>query len=379
MRPFDLAPRFAIRVLVAILVAGCGVSPNASVEQGTADSNALTLSSRVMPGAEAHRCQLFSMPNAPYLVGFRHESTRGSHHVVLHRTTLPSIPASLREPFDCNSPASKSLAVGGVLYSAQTSTGSLTLPAGVGLPIVAGAVVLLESHAMNPSSVPLDVAVQLELMTSVEANVHTHAGVLDLSAPFIHVAPRSRAEASLACPLGADITLLTAVGSMSQRGAEFRAFEDKTDAVAAAPFYTSGDHPTTLAKNTRLTAGSQLRIRCTYNAIQETQDRFQGPGSEDEHCAFSALYYPTSARVDEQCVSAADRFGTGESSCAAALACADTCPPSANDGTPRVDPCIQRCVASSCPSAGRTLVAALACRSGSCAPLRDACIVHTCR
>lgn len=379
MKLLEASRRLALGTLAVLLVAACGASAT-DVEPPTAAVNLLALRIQVSPGKEAHVCQLHRMPDAPYVVGLRHESTRGGHHLVLRRTTLPGIPPSLREAFDCDSQASLSLPVGGVLYSAQASTGALMLPPGVGLPITAGEIVLLESHVMNPSSAPLDVTAKVELATSAGADVRSHAGVLAFSAPFIHVTPRSRAEASLGCPIGADITLVSAVGAMSRRGAEFRAFQESPDALATAPFYTSGawDHPTTLAKDTSLPAGSRLRIRCGYDALNEREERFQGPGPEDERCTFSGLYYPASPLVDERCTAGPDRFGTGRSTCAAALACAEACQPGGAAGSSRVDPCIQRCVASSCPAAGRALVEALACTPDSCPSLRAACVQQGC-
>jgi len=367
-------------LLVAFVAFGCGAS--SPRDEPAMGERVLTITTRVMPGEEAQRCQLFVVQTrAPFLGALRHESTRGVHHVALWRTTFRSIPEDRREAFDCAAAPLPAGSLTGALYAAQSSMGSLALPAGVGLALEPTEIVLVETHMLNASAAPLDAAASVTLETRDAATVTTRAGVLSLSAPFIHLAPSSRGDGSLRCPLAADVSLVSAVATMSARGREFRAFADPAaDAPSVVPFYVSDAHPTNLKAPVALAAGTRLRIRCTFDVTRLGAERFQGPSpTDDERCTFSALYFPSAPAVDQTCAADADMVGTGKLSCGATLACADACPSVVGAVADRVDPCIQRCVASSCPGAGRALLDALRCTGEACAASRAACGAAQCR
>jgi hypothetical protein len=82
---------------------------------------------------------------------------------------------------------------------------------------------------------------------------------------------------------------------------------------------------------------------------------------------FIALYYPAMTPTDDYC-EAGDMVGTGTASCVDTLNCVGACPPAGDTSqTNGYSPCLQKCVANSCPGAAGPLGTVKACVEQECA------------
>jgi hypothetical protein len=335
-------------------------------------------------GTEAFKCQYFQLPaGAAYVVAGSHSYTPGSHHMIMFRTDLTAIPSGQDQMMDCYEGTSNVMShVRGVVYGAQTPTGSQIYPQGIGLEMNAGEVVMMQSHYLNPSGGTLNAEVDVTLTISDGTGITTKAGSLFFYDPFIDVPAGVRgSRATMRCPIPANITLLQANSHFHKRGYDYSAFlDDPSGNEATTPFYTSTDweHPGNLASPISIAAGSFVRFGCTYDNMNGTQEYFQGPSAQNnEMCMFIGTYYP---RMDdpsqEFCLPPrSDEFGTGKVACGATLNCLKKCPPvdiSIPDGGlpsgtgQEVNSCTQSCFVASCPGVSAKLFALLACTQANC-------------
>jgi hypothetical protein len=343
-----------------------------------------SMQSHVLAGTEAHTCQFVAAPTHAdgYVVAASHVYTPGSHHMLLFRTDLTSIPPGGDQPQDCYATASGGPMshVRGIIYGAQSPTGHMTYPAGVGLPLAAGEILLMQTHYLDASSQALDARVDLTLEVSDGTGITAHAGALFFYDPFIDVPPASStARASMRCLIPSAVTLLTAASHYHARGDDYAAYVDAPDGTAAAaPFYTSRswDDPTPLGSPVAVGAGSRIRFSCGYQNTDATKEYFQGQSAaDDEMCTFFAIYYPEMGQDENFCLAAgqADMLGTGKATCYQTLTCLQTCakngaPPIAlSPGHTDVDPCNQKCMVGSCPTASAKLDALNECVQAMCA------------
>ena len=406
----NLAQSFPVAAVVLALV-GCSSSKSNSGAQAPegdagaiADPLSFTMKVTVAAGAEIHECQYVTLPpSAGFIVGGSHTYTPGSHHLLLFRTDLTSIPAGQDGLRDCYEAGGTMMShIRGVVYGSQEASGNLTMPDGVGLPYKAGDVLLFQSHYLNASAKPIDAEVDIHLRGATDG-ITTHAGVLFYYAPFIHVPIGAKSRAGMRCTVRQNITLFTAGSHYHKRGVDYEAYIDPPSASpTTVPFYTSTDwdHPASLSAPTAIAAGSHLRYGCGYDNTAGTKEYFQGQSAEnDEMCMFVGLYYPEMTDDDDNCYDA-DSFGAGTNACAAASSCALGCPAGTSplgDASGNIDPCWQKCFADSCPSASTPLIAQLECigqqcktecagggnACGSCALAKcanevSACQQHTC-
>jgi hypothetical protein len=365
-----------------LLALGCGSSGGGMPDAAAAGISVATFSmaASVAAGTEVHKCQFMTVPaDASYVVAAMHHYTPGSHHMLLFRTDLATIPAGMTDLADCyegSGGGGYMNHVRGVIYGSQVPDASIAFPTGVGLPLKAHEVVLFQSHYLNATDAKVDANVELKLTLSDGTGITQHAGTLFYYDPFIYIpAGSSDARAQMRCRIPSDVTVFFATSHFHRRGNEFAAYLDTDTAAATKPFYMSSDwdHPQTLTTPVAVTAGTRLRFSCGYDNRTGTQDYYQGQSAADnEMCVFSALYYPAMAKSsDELCVGDADSFGTGTAGCFASLTCLQGCPPGSasgldGNGTPDVNDCFQRCIVQSCPDALGKVSAIQQCGAAMC-------------
>jgi hypothetical protein len=346
----------------------------------------------IAAGSEAFTCQYFAAPGAAkaFVVGASHTYTAGSHHMILFRTDLGAIPQGQEGPQDCyEGPAGSVMShIRGILYAAQTPTGQVAYPDGVGLPVQPGEVFLMQTHYLDAGPASLDVRADVTLQLSDGGDVTTQAGMLFFYDPFIDVPPASTtARAQMRCLVPADVTLISAASHYHARGSDYAAYLDPPSGPpAATPFYTSNDweHPTPLATPLAVGAGSRIRFSCGYTNPDPSKEYFQGQSAaNDEMCMFVALYYPEMGSTVDFCRLDPDLFGTGTAGCGPTLACLQACaaqgaplsmslgdaPPDGGAGFDQatIDPCDQKCLVASCGPATAKLGAVRDCTRRSCA------------
>ncbi len=336
------------------------------------------MQTKVPASSETHQCQYVTGPDAlSFIVAGKHVYTSGSHHMLLFRTDLTAIPAGMDKPGDCYESAMGGYMghVRGVIYGAQVPTGQIVYPDGVGLQLDAKSVFMMQTHYLNPGSTEMDARADVTLTISDGTGIAQHAGVLFFYDPFIYVPMGTKgARASMRCGIRSDITLITATSHYHKRGYDYAAYVDPpTGPLATTPFYTSSDwdHPPTLPAPMKIAGGSKIRFGCGYDNTAGTKEYFQGQSAQDnEMCMFTGVYYPALGTPDDMCLNAHDMFGTGASTCSTLLSCFKSCPPlnlNIGMGQPDVDPCNQKCMATSCPDASGLLVALQNCTKTNCA------------
>ncbi|MBS2013949.1 MAG: hypothetical protein JST00_13755 [Deltaproteobacteria bacterium] len=282
-------------VLAMLLALGACASENAanpSLQTVSAQELAFSIAPSIAAGTEMRRCQLVAVPEAhPFLVAIRHQRSTGVHHIAVHVTDLD---AAEPEPFDCDGPRNASGRVRGTLYTSDLPDDSLALREGVGLPLRAGTVLMIEAHLLNPHASSLNASLRVALTTDLGDRVREHAGVFALAAAPNPGKPFRLHEASALCSVSAPSTILAAAARRGHERASLRAFIDLPDAPAtAAPFYASslGAHVASLARAVAIPTGARVRLRCEYDDRQNAE-------ADATTCALSGLYYPAAAKLE---------------------------------------------------------------------------------
>ncbi len=346
------------------------------------DATTFTMSPfTVAASSEAFKCTYVQMPaSGGFVIGGEHEYTTGSHHLLLYRTGLTSMPQGQGFPAvgDCYAPDATYMdTLTGVVYPAATPSGDIRMPEGVGLPYTPNEILLFQVHYLNATAAPLNPTVKVHLDVTTQP-VKQNAGVLFFYDPFIYVPQGGPGTASLRCPIPNDITVFTEASHYHSRGVNYQAYLDEPSPAAPAttPFYTSADweSPTIQLDTMQIKAGSDIRFYCDYNNEQGTQAYIQGQSAAvNEMCMFIGMYYPAMGMAEEQCF-AGDNFGTGTQSCMPSLSCLQACPPNDEDagsvsgelGLVNYNSCIQGCMVNSCAAADDPLIGFLGCLQGPC-------------
>lgn len=370
------------RALAILLLLPACSAPPAPKPSGPQPNVTFSIEANVPSGGEIFQCKFVTMPAIDqYIIGAEHHYTPGSHHMLLYRTDLTTIPAGGDQPQDCYEGEGGTIMshVRGVIYGSQVPDGSLTMPAGVGFHAQPGEVLLLQAHYLNATPKPLDAQVNVGLFTTTDkSKIQNEAGVLFYYDPFIDVPAGQKATAGARCTLKQDITLVTVFPHYHRRGYGYQAYLDQPgQAPSTMPFYTSTDweHPAPWTGGPMtIKAGSAIRFYCDYDNTMGTQEYLQGPSaSNNEMCMFTGMYYPAMDTAAEFCEHDFDQFGTGKASCATTSTCLQACPPGSAPtglsagGNGEVSACWQRCFAASCPGASAPLFDQLNCISTNCA------------
>jgi hypothetical protein len=339
-----------------------------------------TMSLTVPAYTELHKCQYVQLPAGAdvNVDGFAHQYTAGSHHFLLYRTTLTSIPSGMTGQYDCTNgdePIWQNAT--GIAYGAQTPSGAYTFPAGVAATLPAGGVLIMNTHFLNATANPIDTTVQMGLDTTTADKVHTQGGFFIFYDPFIDVPAMSVGHSGGRCSVPQDVNVLMAFTHYHYRGTGMEVWLDPnaTTKTTMPPFYKTSDwqHPTDFTGPMTWPAASEVRFQCDYDNT-DTTEVLQGPNAKtSEMCVLAGLYYPRSAQPDgfEQC----DNYsvsGFGTNACLATATCLQACPASSTQPVVRtatgaiVDPCWQKCIAAACDGAFDTVLPLFSCVSSQC-------------
>ncbi|HMJ52844.1 MAG TPA: hypothetical protein VK540_12235 [Polyangiaceae bacterium] len=196
----------------------------------------LKMVSTILPGQEIERCKFFQVPAEGLNVNSAVvRYVPGSHHVLLYRTSMKSIPTVVRSGtplavdengvFDCAEGAAADWDVTGVVAGAQSAKAknAATFPPGVAAKLDPGTVLIINTHYLNASGNPLIAEARLNLYTLPEKDVVQEGGFLFFYNPFIRVPARSSASSRMRCTLSDDITLISAQSHMHRRGVGYTA------------------------------------------------------------------------------------------------------------------------------------------------------------
>jgi hypothetical protein len=319
---------------------------------------------------------MVAMPQeALFFVGASHTYSAGNHHLLVFRTDLDAVPDGTEK--DCFAPDDVMPHARAQIYGAQSKTGTLALPAGVGLPLRAGEILLMQAHYLNATAADVDASISLTLATATDG-ITQKAGSFFFADPFVDAPAGQKARAQMRCVVPQDATLVAVSAYAHARATDFAAFLDPpTGPLGPAPFYRAPGfaNPLPLQTSLALPAGSRVRAACTYDNTRGTSELFAGPRNDaDEACILSGIYFPDLGDDVSSCRAGPDMFGTGTATCGATRTCIDACPaasaPPADLGLGRalpIDPCWQKCVVASCSDASALFLALRACTTAKCA------------
>jgi hypothetical protein len=288
----------------------------------------------IAPEQEVEHCQFVQAPPEDLLV--QRDEIRfsaGSHHALFYETDYEQIPTHKEDGtvvdtsgvFDCSSGATDGWRITKLIAGSQNGTGEafLSYPPGVALRVRGSAVLMMNTHYVNPGSMALQPEVRINLHTLPPDEVEQEGDLLFLYNEFIAVGAASTSRARMRCPVNRDITLVNAQSHMHRRGVGFSAAIE-----GAVPFYANErweDVPVEqFPQGLEIAAGSRLDYHCDYQN-DESRDIYQGPRSTDEMCMLIGAYYPadptTSHCLDAAGTPASEWVGNGEASCAQTLEC----------------------------------------------------------
>jgi hypothetical protein len=371
----------------------------------------------VPPGAEVYKCQFVRMPKTEgareiFIGAQEHDYTPGSHHYLLYRTSLTTIPAELSKQLDCFEGEGVMKYQQGYIAGGQEPTGQVVFPPGVAQAFRSEEILLFQAHYVNAGSQPIDAQVHVRWSRVEESTVDKRVGVTNFYNPFIYVPAKGEGRAPMRCPINHDITILGAGPHMHARGVYYQAFLDEpAKAPATAPFYTTTDwdHPKSFVGPLEVRAGTKVRFECRY-ANDGDKPFVQGQSAlTDEMCMVTALYYPEMTVAENQCRSSdgwMDLLGTKTDAsalnCSQLGDCMQSCPkedqPAPGVFPPKIGVCVQKCMSDSCPTAstyfmpqldclqqscasecgGASSDACRSCMADKCATVALACLNHTC-
>jgi hypothetical protein len=393
-----------IALLGAQALAGCS-SGDAGAPAG--DSGALappppgdgvqySMTTSLEPGQEIERCKLVvAPPEGLHIQRDEVQFTRGSHHVVLYKTDYAALPTETRNGVpidptvvhDCNDGATAEWEISGVIAGSQSFDGDTflgPLPDGVALSVEPGAVLVMNTHYLNPSSDHLDVEARLNLYTIPPERVEVEASMLFYYNAFISVPANGTSSARMRCPVQRDISIVRLQSHMHRRGVGFEAFLVDGEGGPMEPIYDSAAWEQVPARSydppLEVKAGQAIDYRCDY-ANPEGRDVAQGLTTRDEMCMLIGPYFPRDRHLDD--CSTPEGFpgetwvGTGAATCAETLACLAAAPPAEQDGGVRY----YGCVVDSCPGAAVELTGVVSCQmtagfgacEGACSAGGDGC------
>jgi copper type II ascorbate-dependent monooxygenase-like protein len=319
----------------------------------------LSMKLTLAPGEEATYCIPLVTPDHPVdIERFEHRYTQGSHHLLLLRGGITAEQAARTdEPFEC-----LSLVPSEVLYGAQVGEGQQELPAGVGMRLSPGEVLVLQTHYLNATADTIDARAAVDLWFR-EGPATTQAGALFLYDWSISVPARGQASARMHCEIPRDINLISGASHMHRRGVGYEAFltggsldeprllyeTDRWQDISLDPY----DPPLSI------TAGQAIDFHCDYSNPEDRTIVAGSSAADNEMCVFLGLYYPKMDTAAEACTGpGSGPVMDGDQSCGQVL----TCLQSATDNT-----AAQACLASTCASSSPQLDALVGCQLGPCA------------
>ena len=264
----------------------------------------------VPAGAELLKCSYAQLPTDRVTAIGSAEShyTPGSHHLLVYRSDLTSIPANNQGVWDCQD-GSLIIHQRGAYYEAQQPDAMRALPDGIAHEFKPGEVIILQSHYINTTEADIAARVEFQLHQVDPATVEQEAGTLFFNDPSISVPAHSRASVTMTCPILDDINPALLWSHMHSRGVHFVATtDDPAAADALGTLYESDDwsepqpreYPTD--PPVVLHAGSHITFSCEYLNDTDSPFMFGQSAETNEMCILHGMYWPRMSLIGETCL-----------------------------------------------------------------------------
>jgi hypothetical protein len=264
----------------------------------------------VPAGDELFKCRFGAFPSDRGVIAVpsaESHYTPGSHHLLVYRTDLTSIPDDLPESWNCED-VKWFANVRGTYYEAQQPNEMRHLPEGIAHEFQPGEIVVMESHYINATEEDIDAHVELTLHTMDVRDVTDEAGSIFFNNVNIMVPPHANTSASMTCPISQDIHLALLWSHMHERGVRFQVTTDDPDAAdALGPLLDEEDWSEPKAREYPggdayvLHAGSHISTTCDYENDTDAAFVFGTSAKTNEMCILHGMYWPRMASADEQC------------------------------------------------------------------------------
>lgn len=217
------------------------------------------------------------------------------HHVQLYASAVPRTPG---ETFDCTdlSVMSSMLPLITPNHPLKELDEKKALPEGFFIRIPAGSNIVMQSHYVNYTDNPIEIADVVNFETVDDVADMTEANFFVLSHNTFTL-PTGPSRVTFECDVEADTNLLYAMGHMHEQGTAISVFRSsgalEDELLYEVEEWTSAfrdDAPTNAyppAEPLLLSAGDHLTLHCDYNNI--TGQEVPWPG---EMCALFTAYWP---------------------------------------------------------------------------------------
>jgi hypothetical protein len=287
------------------------------------------MTGRIEAGAEAMFCQYVQMPKGAKTAVPSAEShyTPGSHHFLVFRTTLTSIPAGEDVAHVCGSPGNTVAKLGssngissaesatgnnGSYYEAQVPNSRRDLPPGVAHVFTPGEILIMTAHYLNTTDAVIDSKIEFRLHLMDPKEVKSEAGTFFLLDTQLNIPAHSEVTFTKSCPITKDINLGLLWSHMHARGYSFKAWTDDAAAtqqlggdVYDQPGPDGWEEPHVQAypadPPVTLHAGSKLTISCTYRNTTTRTFTFGSSAETAEMCLLHGMYWPRLDSATERC------------------------------------------------------------------------------
>ena len=281
-------------------------------------------------GAEAMFCAYAQMPTEGKTAIPSAEShyTPGSHHFLVFRTNLKSIPAGEDVSHLCGAPGQTVAKVGGgngltASESATGSTGSYyeaqvpdsrrDLPPGIAHVFAPGEILIMTAHYLNTTEKTIDSTIEWRLHQMKLEDVKAEAGTFFLLDTQLSIPPHMDSTFTKSCPINKDLNLGILWSHMHARGYSFKATTDDPEAIKQLGSEVVYDQPGPdgweephiqnypADPPITLHAGSHLIISCTYRNETTKTFTFGLSAETSEMCLLHGMYWPRLDAATERC------------------------------------------------------------------------------
>jgi hypothetical protein len=384
-----------IKTLTALLlVAGCADDPTTPTPDGIlapppeGQGIQLSLVHTMEPGREAHWCKYFVLDQAIDVAKFDHAYSAGSHHILAYTTPFTAETVPTTTDFSCENGDGERF--NGIAYAGAVESGALEFPEGVGFHFDAGSVILIEGHYLNPSDVPMDAEVAINLWKTPTPPTQ-QAGTLFFYNNNIYVPANGTFTSRMSCEISHDINVVSMLSHMHSRGVRYVAqatTAGQTQQLLATDQWLNPE-PKQLSTPLRLAGGTRVNVQCDYRdttgvAVMEGQNK-----EENEMCMLIGAYWPRMDFGHELCgVPGSGSVFSGTKTCGETFNCmrtatsalaAEECVVNTCEKSSGAIGAFQGCVFQQCIQAGMCSGPDCgACAAQRCGAAINACMAATC-
>lgn len=254
----------------------------------------------VRSGEERQVCKTINIPSdaAFDIVRFESQMRGISHHFnlykVIDQSAFAPVTAEESTTHDCAPAAEQLRGDAAYIYGSASPERIMETPPGVAFHLEPGQRLILEYHAINYTTEPIEASLQIDLHGAApDAVIEHHADIIWFANWGFMLPPGRETSDTTRCEVPYDVEIFGLMSHFHELGTHFTI--DAIQRDTETQVYESEDwsHPVyeRYAPALSLAAGDALQWTCTWN---NTRDKLVMPnkGSKDEMCMVFAAAYP---------------------------------------------------------------------------------------